>query len=204
MPAPLHTSPTPFIPLSFSHSLSPNFPCHFHVLWLVFFRSLNLFQCQSFLTCFSVIHLCLSGMQRALVSLSQHTHTPTLLYLMLTSCTLPYSCAGWHWDIRILKFKATNGRLLMLSTNTYHTQAPNLFISFKSCACVYYEYMMPGYHKTISWWRNPHPLANSTQKIICQWQWKEPAAWLYNDWAKVSGTTALYSPTWEAGNRHLM
>lgn len=118
-----------------------------------FFRSLNLFQCQSLLTCLSVIHSCLFGMQRALVF--THIHKLPLLCLILTSCTLPYSCAVWHWDIRILKFKATNGRLLMLSTNTYHTQAPNLFISFKMCV---YEYMMSGseYHETISWWRNTH------------------------------------------------
>lgn len=102
-----------------------------------FFLFPQSFLVSVFLTCSSVIHSFWHA-EGSCLTLS-HTHALTrthILYLILTSCTLPYSCAVWHWAIRILKCKATNGRLLMLSTNTSHTPAPNLFISVKICVHV--------------------------------------------------------------------
>lgn len=148
--------------MSFSQSLSLEFyflllPCtvtHFFSL------SFDLFQCRSFSHVLSVTHSCLTGIHTAPVLLSLClSHTLSHYYIAFShhSASCSFSCSVWHWAIGILQCKATNGRLQMLSTNTPHTPAPNLFISVKICVhtvrmCIK-EYVIRGSedNNTISW-----------------------------------------------------
>lgn len=104
-----------------------------------FFPFLQSFSVSVSLTCFSVIQSSPSGTHKCpcLVLSLAHTHAQYLTTQSHSHIMLHHVlslCAVWHWVIG--PCKAINGRLPVLSTNTFHTPSSNLFISVRRNVCI--------------------------------------------------------------------